>query len=213
MSGPCVGLRGGVDDDVVVVAKSAGERSVVDWAERFGAVSSRDEVEVLADVGDDRSEGDGGVGEVLRERRPVLVFVDAQHGCDVGSGVDEQCSFWNAADFRRLVGSDLGVILMGSGLKYSLEFRVEAVRLVTEFSRSLVDVAAEVGVSKDTLKSWVRQARLESMTAVDVDAAKESREMKLLAKRVAELEMENAFLKKAAAFFAAEQAPRNGTRS
>ena len=102
---------------------------------------------------------------------------------------------------------------MGSGLKYSLEFRVEAVRLVTEFSRSLVDAAAEVGVSKDTLKSWVRQARLESMTAVDVDAAKESREMKLLAKRVAELEMENAFLKKAAAFFAAEQAPRNGTRS
>ena len=73
---------------------------------------------------------------------------------------------------------------------------MEAVRLITEFSRSLVDVAAEVGVSKDTLKTWVRQARLESMTAVDVDAAKESREMKLLAKRVAELEMENAFLKK-----------------
>ena len=61
---------------------------------------------------------------------------------------------------------------MGSGLKYSREFRVETVRLVTEFSRSLVDVAAELGVSQDTLKSWVRQARLESMTAVDVDAAR-----------------------------------------
>ena len=101
---------------------------------------------------------------------------------------------------------------MGSGLKYSPEFRVEAVRLVTEFSRSLVDVAVELGVSKDTLKGWVRQARMESMSVVDVEVAKESREMKLLVKRVAELEMENAFLKKAAAFFASEQGPKSGLR-
>ena len=102
---------------------------------------------------------------------------------------------------------------MGSGLKYSSEFRVEAVRLVTEFSRSLVDVSVELGVSKDTLKGWVRQARLESMSAADVAVVNESRELKLLTKRVSELEMENAFLKKAAAFFAAEQKPLNGTRS
>jgi transposase len=102
---------------------------------------------------------------------------------------------------------------MGSGLKYSPEFRVEAVRLVTEFSRSLVDVSAELGISKDTLRGWVRQARMEKMTVTEVDAAVESREMKILAKRVSELEMENAFLKKAAAFFAAEQVPKNGMRS
>ena len=102
---------------------------------------------------------------------------------------------------------------MGSGLKYSLEFRAEAVRLVTEFSRSLVDVSAELGVSKDSLRGWVRQARLESMSVSEVAVVNESRELKLLAKRVSELEMENAFLKKAAAFFAAEQKPVNGTRS
>lgn len=102
---------------------------------------------------------------------------------------------------------------MGSGLKYSSEFRAEAVRLVIEFSRSLVDVAVEVGVSKDTLKAWVRQARLEAMTVLEVDVVKESREMKQLMKRIAELEMENAFLKKAAAFFAAEQGPKSGLRS
>ena len=102
---------------------------------------------------------------------------------------------------------------MGSGLKYSPEFRAEAVRLVTEFSRSLVDVSSELGISKDTLKGWVHHARRESMSASDVAVVNESRELKLLAKRVSDLEMENAFLKKAAAFFAAEQAPRNGTRS
>ena len=102
---------------------------------------------------------------------------------------------------------------MGSGLKYSPEFRAEAVRLVTEFSRSLADVSAELGISKDTLKGWVRQARLDSMTSTDIADANEAREMKLLTKRIADLEMENAFLKKAAAFFAAEQVPKNGTRS
>lgn len=96
---------------------------------------------------------------------------------------------------------------------YTPEFRAEAVRLVTEFSRPIVDVAQELHINSETLRVWVNRAKRASVVKSDSDADREAKELVRLQRRNVELEMENAFLKKAAAFFASEQNPKNGFRS
>ena len=101
---------------------------------------------------------------------------------------------------------------MSSRSKYSLEFRAEAVRAVLERSRPLTTVALELGVNPDTLRVWVNRAKHDpplELKGVEVVRDKEFREMQ---RRINDLEMENAFLKKAAAFFAATQNQKNGLR-
>jgi transposase-like protein len=46
---------------------------------------------------------------------------------------------------------------MGSGIHYSTEFKIEAVRRVVESSRTYSDVADELSMHKDTLRKWVRE--------------------------------------------------------
>lgn len=46
-------------------------------------------------------------------------------------------------------------------LKFSPEFRAEAVRLVIETSRPIAQVAKELGVNDGTLGNWVSQYRAE----------------------------------------------------
>jgi transposase-like protein len=76
--------------------------------------------------------------------------------------------------------------------------------MVIETSRSIAEVAREVGVSETTLGSWVRAYR--EAHAGDEPALELSERARLreLERRTRELEMENAFLKKAAAYFARE---------
>jgi transposase len=96
---------------------------------------------------------------------------------------------------------------------YTPEFRAEAVRLVTELSRPVIDVARELRVNSETLRVWVNRAkRANVVVKSDSVAEKEAKELKRLQRKIADLEQENAFLKKAAAFFASEQNPRNGSR-
>lgn len=96
---------------------------------------------------------------------------------------------------------------------FSPEFRAEAVRMVTEFSRPVVDVASELGVNSETLRVWVNRAKRAGVQKSDSVADEEAKELGRLHRQIADLEQENAFLKKAAAFFAAEQNHRNGSRS
>lgn len=101
---------------------------------------------------------------------------------------------------------------MGSGLKYTPEFRGEAVRMVTELSWPVSIVAAQVGVNSETLRVWVSRAKRMAQDECERVDDKDDKEVKKLLRRIADLEMENAFLKKAAAFFAAEQNPKSGSR-
>ena len=48
---------------------------------------------------------------------------------------------------------------MGSGIHYSKEFKIEAVRSVIESSRTYSDVANELSIHKDTLRKWVREVK------------------------------------------------------
>ena len=73
------------------------------------------------------------------------------------------------------------------------------------FTRTLVSLSEEYGVSKASISNWVNQLRKECQTN---DEAKEDynymKENLRLRKELSELQKENDFLKKAAAFFAKE---------
>ena len=75
--------------------------------------------------------------------------------------------------------------------KYTDEFRRETADYVISTGRPITQVCGELGLNPKTVNDWV---------------LKRKRELREARKRIRELEMENAFLKKAAAFFAKEQA-------
>lgn len=101
---------------------------------------------------------------------------------------------------------------MTSGVRYTEEFRAQVVRMVIDRSRPVADVAGEVGVRTDTVRTWVNRAKHLKQEQGESGTEESSVDVKRLQRRVRELEMENAFLKKAAAFFAADQHPNNGSR-
>lgn len=89
--------------------------------------------------------------------------------------------------------------------KYTPEFREEAAKMVVNSSRPIADVAREIGVSETTLGNWTRAHR-EAHAAEEPELELSERaKLRELEKRNRELEMENTFLKKAAAYFAKEQ--------
>ena len=89
--------------------------------------------------------------------------------------------------------------------KYSPEFREQAAKMVVHGQRSIAEVAREHGLGETTLANWVKKFREEH--AGDEPALELSERARLheLERRNCEMEMELAFLKKAAAYFAREQ--------
>ena len=90
---------------------------------------------------------------------------------------------------------------MGAKRKsYTPKYRAEAARLVIETGRTIVEVAREIGVGEAVLGRWVaiERSRMDDPPeALDVD---ERAELARLRREVAELRMDRAFLKKAAAY-------------
>lgn len=94
---------------------------------------------------------------------------------------------------------------MGAKRKsYTPKYRQDAAHLVIDTGRTIVEVAGEIGVAQQLLGKWVaiERSRMDDPPeAVDAD---ERAELLRLRREVAELRMDREFLKKAAAFFAAE---------
>jgi transposase len=88
--------------------------------------------------------------------------------------------------------------------KFSPEFREEAARMVVETSRPIVDVARELGINETSLGNWVRAYRQKHAGDEPPLQLSERARLRELERRNRELEMENTFLKKAAAYFARE---------
>lgn len=93
---------------------------------------------------------------------------------------------------------------MSRSSKYPEQFRKDAVALVRSSDRPLRQVARELGVNHETLRSWVRATEEASATPSTVSSAADQDELRTLRKRVAELELEKDILRKAAAYFAKE---------
>ena len=87
-----------------------------------------------------------------------------------------------------------------SSKRYTDEFKIEAVRQITERGHSVADVASRLGVTTYSLYQWKKrfgQAPVQQRTEFDQNA--EIRRLKAELRRVTE---ERDILKKAAAYFA-----------
>jgi transposase-like protein len=76
--------------------------------------------------------------------------------------------------------------------------------MVVETSRPIADVARELGINETSLGNWVRAYRQKHAGDEPPLQLPERARLRELERRNRELEMENAFLKKAAAYFARE---------
>jgi transposase len=90
---------------------------------------------------------------------------------------------------------------------YAAAFRAEAVQLVQANGRSMTQAARDLGVHHDTLRTWVRQAAIDGGRR-DGLTTEERVELARLRREVRLLKEEKEILRKAAAYFAAESAPR-----
>ena len=100
---------------------------------------------------------------------------------------------------------------------YSPEFKADAVALyLSDPTRTYASVAKDLGVNRETLRLWVRQARsagtagsktgparTATTSSVASDAVLEE-ENKQLRARIRELELEREILRRAAKYFAGE---------
>jgi transposase len=94
--------------------------------------------------------------------------------------------------------------------QFTAEFKLEAVRLANESEKPLSQVARELGIRPDMLRTWRRQAESRAgLTPGDVFPGNGTRtsqeeEIRRLRRELEQARQENAFLKKAAAYFARE---------
>jgi transposase len=91
--------------------------------------------------------------------------------------------------------------------KYPDELRERAVRLVFESKRPIAHVAHDLGIHKESLRLWVRQAEADSGRRRDLLTSEEREELTRLRKEVVELRRANAILKDASVYFAQELDP------
>ena len=90
--------------------------------------------------------------------------------------------------------------------KFSREFKLEAVKLVTERGVSVAQVSRDLDLAESVLRRWVREEAATPASAFPGNGQQraELAEIASLKKEVARLRAERDILKKAAAFFARE---------
>ncbi len=91
---------------------------------------------------------------------------------------------------------------MPKGIRYTAEFKRDAVSQVTDRGYSVKEVSGRLGVSTKSLYDWIKQyQKPESLRAKETEQARENRRLKAELARVTE---ERDILKKATAYFARE---------
>jgi transposase len=90
--------------------------------------------------------------------------------------------------------------------QFSREFKVEAVKLVTERGVAVAQAARDLDVHETRLRAWMKELAADPQQAFPGKGVMkpEQAEIERLRKEVAKLKMERDILKKAAAFFAKE---------
>ncbi len=91
-------------------------------------------------------------------------------------------------------------------VKYTKEFKQDAVNLVTEQGYSANEAGRRLGVGQSNVSRWVREFRKEQEEGSEggIPRKELEAEVKQLRKENQRLQMEREILKKAAAFFAKE---------
>ena len=103
---------------------------------------------------------------------------------------------------------------MDRSKRYPREVRERAVRLVLEHQgehpsqwSAIVSIASKIGCSPETLRKWMRQAKIDSGRRAGVTSEQYDR-IKQLERENRELRRANEILRKAAAFFAQAELDR-----
>jgi transposase len=90
---------------------------------------------------------------------------------------------------------------------FTKEFKAQAVRLVRDSGKSIGVLARELDLGETVLRTWIRQAEVDAGRGRPGALTTEEREeVTRLRREVRTLRMERDILKKAAAFFAKENA-------
>lgn len=98
---------------------------------------------------------------------------------------------------------------MGKGIRYTDEFKQEAVNQVVVHGYSVADVSSRLGISTKSLYDWIKIfSKPSQKRKEDVDLQAEIARLKKELKRT---QQERDILKEAAVFFAGES--KNATRS
>jgi transposase len=96
---------------------------------------------------------------------------------------------------------------MASPWKCSAELRERAVRLYFESDRPFARIAHDLGIDRESLRLWVRQAEADSGLRRDLLTTNEREELRRLREENAELRRANAILKDASVYFGTELDP------
>ena len=89
---------------------------------------------------------------------------------------------------------------------YSLEFKLEAVKMITEQGLSIREVAGDLGIDRTMLRRWKQKFEEEGIHAFpgQGNLSPEQEEIRRLQEENRQLRMERDILKKATAFFAGQ---------
>jgi len=93
--------------------------------------------------------------------------------------------------------------MAGTRPPYPKEFKIEAVRLVKESGKTVSEVARDLGVSGESIRTWIKQMEIDEGQR-DGLTTPERDELRILRREIRVLREEREILKKAAAFFAQE---------
>ncbi|HMC42122.1 MAG TPA: transposase [Acidimicrobiales bacterium] len=91
--------------------------------------------------------------------------------------------------------------------RYDPEFRDGAVRVVRETGKSIRQVADDLGISKGTLAHWVLRDKVARGERLDPNRASPE-QVRMLEKRIVELEMERDVLKRSVVLWVKEATDR-----
>jgi len=92
----------------------------------------------------------------------------------------------------------------GRRRQFSREYKVEAVKLITEKGLPVAQVARDLGITGNLLHKWRRQLRDDPGFELVKKSDQQTEELRRLRREVEVLRQEREILKKAAAYFAKE---------
>lgn len=91
--------------------------------------------------------------------------------------------------------------------KFPPEFQRDVVAVARRGDLTRTEIAADFGISESTVKRWMAQADVDDGIKDGLTTA-EQNELVQLRRRARRLEQENEILRRAAAYFAADQLPK-----